>query len=556
VLPQHSGIDFFVQLEPDTALNIARISSWGEATSPALEVAVQGTDAENEKVVRVESPFGRGEPVSLPLDISTPQIARISLRVVSAGEEEHRAAGLRLVAPALTAKQHDVAFQARAVAPTEDEDRREVQTRPNVVLYIIDTLRADHLGCYGYARPTSPRIDRFADGATRFARASAQSAWTKPAVASILTGLYPPVHGANSVSEVLTDQIPTLAEALADSGYDTAGFVTNSVLSRDYGFDQGFHHFEYLKETEDREFHQLSDRVNQSVFSWLDNRPGEKPFFICVHTMDPHAPYTPRSPFAEEFASQVRDPRVGLLPNVNGLTWKDRNPDKHTAEELIALYDGEVKFNDAQFGELLDKLEALNQLESSLVVLVSDHGEEFGDHGRWQHGFTLFEEMLHVPLVIKFPFGEGAGAVVDSAVGQVDIVPTVLEGAGLTVPAGVHGRNLAPLIDATNERRDSTPLFSYIKKQRWRDVASVTAADRKLVWYKIYDSPRPQIELYDLARDPGEKDDLARREPVLAGYFMSVLKDVELSWAGRAPTEESVMSEEMEERLRALGYLQ
>jgi arylsulfatase A-like enzyme len=475
---------------------------------------------------------------------------------VSIGDEEPRAAGLRLVAPMLTAEQHDGDVRARAAAAGEDSDRRQPQTPPNIVLYIIDTLRADHLGCYGYSRPTSPRIDAFANDATLFAHASAQSAWTKPAVATILTGLYPPVHGANSVSDVLSDEVPTLAEALAESGYDTAGFVTNSVLSRAYGFAQGFNHFEYLEETEDREFHQLSDRVNRSVFSWLDNRPQEDPFFICVHTMDPHAPYTPRSPFAEELASQVTDPRLGRLQIVNGLTWKDRAPEKNTASDLMALYDGEIRFNDAQFGELLDKLEAMNVLESSLVVFVSDHGEEFGDHGRWQHGFTLFEEMLHVPLIIRFPFAAGAGTVVSTTVGQVDVVPTVLEVAGLAVPPGVQGRSLAQLVGNQSATEESVPLFSYIKKQRWRDVASVTAADRKLVWYRIYDSPRPQIELYDLVRDPRETNNLASEESVLAGYFMSVLKDAERSWAGRAPTEESILSEEMEERLRALGYLQ
>jgi arylsulfatase A-like enzyme len=328
------------------------------------------------------------------------------------------------------------------------------------------------------------------------------------------------------------------------------------VLSRDYGFAQGFEHFEYLKETEDREFHQLSDRVNQSVFSWLDGRPQERPFFICVHTMDPHAPYTPRSPFAEELAGQVPDPRVGSLRIVNGLTWMDRNPEKNTAADLMALYDAEIRFNDAQFGALLDKLEVMDELDSSLVVLVSDHGEEFGDHGRWQHGFTLFEDMLHVPLVIKFPSGEGAGSVVNTTVGQVDIVPTVIATVGLSMPPGVQGRNLVPLIEGGGAGDESTPVYSYILKQRWRDVASVTAAGRKLVWYRIYDSPRSRVELYDLARDPGEKENLAAMEPVLTGYFMSVLKDAELSWAGRAPTEESVMTEEMEERLRALGYLQ
>jgi arylsulfatase A-like enzyme len=556
VLPRHSRVDYFLRIKPGTILTLGQVSSWGEGQSLALEVALREAGTENEKVVRLDYPFGGGDSVSFPLETTKTEIVRLSLRTVSNDGPEPKAAGLRLMNPRLEKIDSKTEEPAVSNPTTGRAETRDREGWPNVVLYIIDTLRADHLGCYGYRKPTSPHIDAFAADATRFARVSAQSAWTKPSIASILTGLYPPVHGANSVSDVLSGEVTTLAEALGASGYVTAAFVTNSVLSREYGFDQGYDHFEYLKEKGGREFHQLSDVVNQSVFSWLDDRPTEKPFFVCVHTMDPHAPYTPRSPYEEKFAGMVQDPRVGLLRSVNALTWKNRAPTEGTARDLMALYDGEIAFNDSQFGKFVDRLKALDLYESSVIVLVADHGEEFRDHGRWQHGFSLFQEMLHVPLVMRFPEGRGAGEVIRRRVAQVDIMPTVLEAAGLTPSPVIQGKSLVSSICSTGEEPAPVPVFSFIREQRWRDVAAITVLGQKLVWYRNYDSPRPQVELYDLDDDPEEEHNLAKTRPILAGYLKSLLKEVDLSWAGKAPAERSVMSEEMEERLRALGYLQ
>ncbi|MFV1979645.1 MAG: sulfatase [Rhodothermia bacterium] len=555
-IPRHSRVDYFLRLQPGTSFKVEGISPWGNDDTVALEVVLQVEDSTVETVMRLDPPFGPSDPVVLPLPIATAKLIRLSLRAVAADPLSPREAGLRLINPVLT-----VAGPTAGEVPLE-RVRESVASlayptkRPNIVLYVIDTLRADHLGCYGYSKNTSPFIDAFAKEATLFKNPNAQSAWTKPSIASILTGLYPPVHGANSVSDVLSDKISTLAEVLRAADYTTAGFVTNSVLSPDYGFDQGFEHFKYLREKEDREFHVLSDEVNESVFSWLDHRPKEEPFSLFIHSMDPHAPYTPREPHRTEFAGHVREKTVGLLPNVNGLTWEDRAPGEKTAEELTALYDGEIAFNDATFGALLEKLRSSELLESSIVILVSDHGEEFGDHGRWQHGFTLFQEMLRVPLIIQFPDSRWAGRVVDDVVGQVDSVPTVLEFAGLEPPSEVQGRSLVRLARSAKSLNGSAPSFSFILKQRWRDVAAVTAGSSKLLWYRIYDKPRPRIALYDLSRDPKETVNIAARQPVLAGHLLTLLRSADISWTQIVSAGKTTMDQEMEERLRALGHIQ
>jgi arylsulfatase A-like enzyme len=555
-IPRRGRIDYHLRIEPPASLRLDGMSAWGAGETPSLEVVLRSADAAGEKVLRIEPPSRGVASVALPLPLETERIVRLSLQVGSGRQSDRLETGLKLLRPVIELRgatdKAVPASVARSVAPTTTGPTAP----PNVVLYVIDTLRADHLGCYGYPEPTSPAIDRFAAGAIRFENPVAQSSWTKPSVASILSGMYPQVHGANSMSDVLSKTVPTLAELLQGAGYATAGFVTNSVLSSEFGFDQGFAHFEYLREKEDREFHVLSHEVNRAVFSWLLERPEDKPFFLFVHTMDPHAPYTPREPYRSRFAGEVPDPDVGLLANVNGLTWQDRRPDEQTSDDLQALYDGEIAFNDASFGALLQELESLGVLEGSLVVLVSDHGEEFGDHHRWQHGFTLYQEMLRVPLIMRFPGGLGAGRAIEDGVRQVDILPTVLEFAGLEPSPGVQGMSLLPLVVSGRKPERSMPAFSFILKQRWRDVASITMGEQKLIWNRIYDAPRPRLELYDLGRDPNEAMNIAEEQTVMAGYMLSLIRSAEASWSHRTPDEQGNMTRETEERLRALGYIQ
>ena len=260
-------------------------------------------------------------------------------------------------------------------------------TLPNILIYLIDTLRRDRLGVYGFERPVSPQIDAFAANATVYEDAVGQSTWTKPAVASMFTGVWPPVHGATGWKHKLPESLETLPEALQAVGYRTGAVVTNPNIVSDYGFARGFDDFRRILK-------RPSPQVNEVVFEWLESGGEDRPFFLYVHTMDPHAPYRPPEPWLSRFA-----PRTSEMP-----TWTPRwRWPLEALPFLLDLYDAEIAFNDDSFGALLRRLEDLGAYDDTLIVVVSDHGEEFKEYGKWRHGANLFPATLHVPLIVKFP---------------------------------------------------------------------------------------------------------------------------------------------------------
>jgi len=269
--------------------------------------------------------------------------------------------------------------------------------RPNIVLYVVDTVRADRLGVYGYEKPTSPRLDAFAAGAVLFENAYAQSSWTRPAVASLFTGLLPPAHRTVGRRSVLPEDALTLAEILAANGYEGMGLVRNPNVSRTFGFAQGFARFR----SEDRERDEtMLDRVRP----WLDGRQNaEGPFFLFLHAIDPHGPYDPAPEFEEMFEAGGAPEHYRTVRYLLRLNRGEVEPEPGTAEALSRLYDAEVAQNDRAFGELLDELGARGMDEDTAVIYVSDHGEEFQEHGRWEHGLSLYEEVLRIPLVMRLP---------------------------------------------------------------------------------------------------------------------------------------------------------
>ncbi len=346
---------------------------------------------------------------------------------------------------------------------------------------MVDTLRADHLGAYGYDRPTSPNIDRFATDATLFTEMTAQTSWTRPAVASVFTGLNPQVHGINGRADAIPDSVELLAEIFQEMGWDTAAVITNGNVGKKFGFDRGFEIFNWLRERAQLpEVHQLSDKVNEQAFPWLENRSPERPFLLYLHTTDPHGPYTPRSPYREQFAPEVTDPSQGSNDRIAEMSQGARADDE-LVRSLRNLYDAEIAFNDEAFGALLEKLRALGLYDSTLIILLSDHGEEFGEHAQLAHGKSLFDEQLKVPLVIRFPDGRGVGATVDSIARQIDILPTLLDYVGAQIPPAVQGRSLLPAV-ASGEPSPDDVSYAYLDLDA-RHLESVATTSHKLISY-------------------------------------------------------------------------
>ena len=336
-----------------------------------------------------------------------------------------------------------------AAPPPSDEDRPL-----NVLLITVDTLRADHLGCYGYDRPTSPRIDALAEESLVFDDAQATSSWTLPSLVSLMTSVYPSSHGCVKRDIALGDSFETLAEKLRDEGYYTGGIVSQAFASRRYGLDRGFQSFDDDLAELSRG-HELFKKTSQTITGkaekWLKARaaePDPRPWFLWLHYFDPHVAYVSHAGYSEQFG---------------------------TKEELD-LYDGEIAWTDFHVGRVLDVLGESGLDEHTLIVFTSDHGEEFSDHGGLYHRNTLYREVLHVPLIVRVPQGERGRT--NRPTSLVDVAPTILELADVSPPPRIHGNSalasegsLLPKkgsVLAELTREDGSELFAaIIGDQKW-----------------------------------------------------------------------------------------
>lgn len=415
--------------------------------------------------------------------------------------------------------------------------------RPNIVLYVVDTVRADRLGAYGYGKRTSPRLDAFAADAVLFENAYAQSSWTRPAVASLFTGLLPPAHRTVGRRSVLPEDAVTLAEILAANGYEGMGLVRNPNVGRAFGFAQGFTRFR----SEDRERDEtMLDRVRL----WLDERrSAEGPFFLFLHAIDPHGPYDPAPEFEEMFEAGGAPAHYRTVRYLLRLNRGEVEPGPGTAEALSRLYDAEVAQNDRAFGELLDELSVRGLDEDTAVIYVSDHGEEFAEHGRWEHGLSLYEEVLRVPFVMRLPGTPPRR--VEAPAQHVDLLPTLLGYLGIEAPPN-DGRDLL----AVRGRGDG-PLDVYTHL----DVDGHRAASVMRGRYKLV-LPRSPSQgtgpmLFDLEEDPDELEDLAADRPDIVERMVGLLAERNLAdqVESAEEIEDDQLDEDVRRRLKALGYV-
>jgi len=438
---------------------------------------------------------------------------------------------------------------ADPVAPPPGEGRRA-----NVLLYVIDTLRADHLGCYGYAKSTSPHIDALARDAAVFQTALAQASWTRPAMASLFTGVDPPVHGAMTLRQGFRPEVPTLTESLAAAGYETAAFVTNVNVAGRWGFGRGFDVYEYLPEDETSEtLHVRSDVLTARAREWLDRADPSRPFFLYVHATDPHSPYAPPDDLARIWANgRCGGAAKRLLERVKP------QPSRLTPDELrqlIACYDAEIVFNDRSFGALVADLARRRRLDDTIVVVTADHGEEFLDHRGLEHGRTLYDELLRIPLVMRFPDAGLRARRVEAVARQIDVMPTLLAYLGLPLPAEVRGRSLLGAI-AGDRPEASVEAYAYTQLGG-RSRQSITV-DR----WKVIESERNSVplQIFDLGRDPAERVNRAPERPWLAEYareaFAMWLAELPRTPADGGLTAPPEADAETMRRLRALGYVE
>ena len=401
---------------------------------------------------------------------------------------------------------------------------------PNIILIILDTLRADALGSYGAAATASPALDAFAREAVRFEKAYAQSSWTRPSIATILTSLYPSEHGAIHKMDALPDQVTTVAEALRANGYWTAGFVSNINVAPVFNFQQGFDEYTYLEPYfyfwatdsatqlaiykglrlarerfwRDRiyfyNYYQDAEVVTEAVTQWVEHSP-PTPFFLFIHFTDPHDPYF-EHPYNGRGLARVSNP----------------DPPASRKDELHALYAGDVAYLDQHLGALFSRLKSAGVYENTIIAVTADHGEEFQEHGGWWHGTTLYQEVVHVPLIVKRAHEERPGQVESHSARTLDIAPTLMAAAGLKIPREFLGRDLfgpaAP---------EPEPLFAE-EELEGNVLASLRVGPWKVITANA-DNPRglQPVELYNLDQDARERHSLAPTEQARTEQMLQLL---------------------------------
>ena len=497
------------------------------------------------------------------------------------------------------------------------------ERQPNVLLITIETLRADHIGSYGYERNTTPNLDRLADQGVRFDNTVAQAPFTLPSVTSIMTGRTPPHHGVRNHPAILAPEVETLAEQFRAAGYQTAAMTRHTWLRRKSGLDQGFDEYHNNKFSAGLDARSLS----LAAVDWLESRDGEQPFFLWLHFLDPHLPYTPSYPYSVLYREENTDEsQVKHLRSMLGVDRKSFEPTPYadipggpyydlvfpyysdnealldlafwrrsrgsiffggaryqdeTVDQIRDLYDGAIAYTDDNLARVVKALADLGLGETTVVAVTSDHGEAFGEHGLYfTHDFTLYDEVLAVPLVLRYPPTIAPGQEISQQVRLMDLAPTLLELAGIDPDrlGDVDAVSLAPLVESAadggggslpflNAYAESAPRRSMFPEHervyfdgnrgKWRMV-------RTDQW-KLIRIPHPdgdRYELYDLANDPGELDNLYDELPGEAGKLVPILE----AWMRADPARDSDQTADedaaiegldpaAEQQLKTLGYI-
>ena len=432
----------------------------------------------------------------------------------------------------------------------------------NVVLVTLDTLRADRLGCYGYAPARTPMLDAFAAGAMLFEHATTASNNTLPAHAAILCGCYPRRLGVPRNGFEVPPSQRSLAVLLAEQGYRTAAFVSCSVLDATCGLRKGF--AVYDDEFDIEEVDQAQRRAPGTVrraLQWLAGTGG-KPFFLWVHLFDPHYPYTPPPPYDRYFYPDYSGPADGSIRFIAGIQGSHGFPKIRTGPDdyrrLAALYDGEIAFLDSSLAPLFAYLDRSEVRERTAVAVVADHGESLTEHGYFfDHGLDVYQPSMRVPLLIRPP-GRARGRRIDAPARTIDIFPTLLRLAGLAVPDAVDGRDLSgppragtPLPAAVAFGEACQPFeVEALDGRSWRNDNKAQFA-LAFPWKLIQTPYLNRSELFRLDADPAESRDIAAAHPQMAAWLQEQLQ----AWRSAAPGTRQRPNPANLDKIRSLGYL-
>lgn len=432
----------------------------------------------------------------------------------------------------------------------------QAQEPHGIILISLDTLRADHLGCYGYHRNTSPSIDAFSRESVVFENAAVQSPWTLPSHMSIMTSLYPSFHGVVKKSSRLPDNRVTLAQLLRKGGYQTAAFTDGGNVGSVFGFNRGFDLYE-------DEWIGIAETVPKAK-EWLDEN-GSKPFFLFIHCYDIHSPYNPPPPYNGLFHDFIYTGNlVPSTPTLLSTANKKKDELNITDEDIrhfIALYDGGIRYTDEQIGDLLSYLRSLRLYDKSLIIITSDHGEEFMEHGAFSHWQLYYRPNLHVPLIMHIPGYPKKEIRINQLVQSIDLLPTILDIAELPAYPAAQGTSLLPLV--TQQENFFTTLLGKIlnRQEKAATIAIAENHTRTPDWSVMNDGYQMisinnffEVKLFNLETDPLAQKDIAIGNGTLIEKLL--LRYSEL-YSTKPPDTSPVLEldERSRKQLEALGYL-
>ena len=434
-------------------------------------------------------------------------------------------------------------------------------TKPNVIVVTIESLRADHVGCYGYPLPTTPNLDRFAGESVRFDEAYTLTSWTLPSHASLLTGLPSSALKVTEPHHKLDDSYETLAELLAGEGYSTAAIVSGPFLRTPYNLNQGFDLYDDTPSAIAQQNAQgdiTNPAMERKVIEYL-RAPHDEPFFLFAYFWDVHYDFIPPPPYDTMFVTPGMEPFDATRFEMN----QEIHPgmDEGRLDYILSQYDGEIRCTDEMFGRILDVLREEGLWETTAILITSDHGEEFFDHGEIGHKHNLHRESLHVPFLLKLP-GPARSGVDSSPVSLLDVVPTILDLCGVSVPGEMSGRSL--LKKAADARELIHELYiTYYRYQLGAGYAGTKTFDAFALRegdFKYMRLPRKGGErLYDITADPLETADLSESLAADLPRWREKVKAwtdrTEAIAAAHGDAEDASLSDEERERLEALGYI-
>lgn len=555
--PPESQLDVDVHVEEESVLEFG-IGVISDENSAELLRAAEGTDHSIRFSVLAASK-GREEVLFEEiLDVPTMEEGQV---FVQKSVDLSPGMGIFRLSFRTSGREGAFSFWSNPVLFPKEKNHRQV------ILISIDTLRADHLGVYGYRRETSPNIDALAAESARFVNVYAPSPWTLSSHVSLLTSLNCVHHQVYQEDQRMDPELVTVAELMRVNDFFCSAFTGGGFVSSVFGFADGFD--TYYERTDEVLLDKAAELCFRDVARWIDHNKN-KDFFLFIHTYQPHDPYACPHPYKSMFLSEDAEwSHINLTGYLGGKNAIFRELSDEQRRNIIDLYDAEIRYtDDSLIGPLIQKLKELSLFDQAMIIFTSDHGEEFYDHQAWGHGHSLYDESLKVPLLIKFPDRKFKGVSVENIVSLVDVVPTILEGMGLDGSGReFDGRSLVPILTGREKRHRTfladvgdnvlnlhLPQKMAANEGQIKLILNKNLSQKNLNFFLFLPPPVKAVELYDLSTDPSEKNNIVDEESQVASHILDRIEET-YKRAVRQKPGKAVLDEELKKQLKALGYI-